>query len=192
MASRPPCLIDECESVQLARGYCNKHYKRLLRNGDPLVARRIRGLIRDPEGRKRCVGCQEWLPLTSFGANKNNSDGLGSNCRPCNVAYQRMRKFGLTNQAWLALLAKQGGRCAICGTADPGPKTWHVDHDHSCCPTPHRTSATTCGKCVRGLLCHLCNTALGGFRDDPAVLRAAIDYLRRTSTVQPRIMRGAR
>jgi hypothetical protein len=30
---------------------------------------------------------------------------------------------------------------------------------------------------VRALLCHHCNVSLGRFKDDPALLRAAADYL---------------
>jgi hypothetical protein len=30
---------------------------------------------------------------------------------------------------------------------------------------------------VRGMLCPLCNTSLGGFRDSTTVLQRAIDYL---------------
>jgi hypothetical protein len=49
-----------------------------------------------------------------------------------------------------------------------------VDHDHECCP-----GKTSCGKCVRGLLCHHCNTALGYARNNPTILRALADYLER-------------
>ena len=61
---------------------------------------------------------------------------------------------------------KQQGRCAICGTDEPGSKFkhFHVDHDH------------VTGQ-VRALLCSDCNTGLGKFRDDPDLLRAAATYI---------------
>lgn len=33
------CLIEECDSKQIARGWCSKHYQRWLRTGDPLKVR---------------------------------------------------------------------------------------------------------------------------------------------------------
>ncbi|UOY02503.1 endonuclease VII domain-containing protein [Blastococcus sp. PRF04-17] len=58
------------------------------------------------------------------------------------------------------MLEAQGGLCAICRAAP----AVHVDHDHV-------TGA------VRALLCFNCNGGLGQFKDDPAVLRAAADYV---------------
>jgi len=72
------------------------------------------------------------------------------------------RRYGMTAAEADFLLKKQGGICAICGTAPAS----HVDHDHE--------TGT-----VRQLLCFNCNGGLGQFKDDPAVLRAAADYVER-------------
>jgi len=79
-------------------------------------------------------------------------------------AYLR-RRFGITQADYDALLAEQGGGCAICGKP-PGKISLHVDHDHET------------GE-VRGLLCVGCNNALGQFRDDTALLQRAIGYVGR-------------
>lgn len=77
------------------------------------------------------------------------------------------RKFGITPEAYDAMVAAQDGRCAICGTEDTRPfGRLGVDHDH-------RT-----GK-VRALLCHGCNAGIGRLNDDPDLLRKAADYLER-------------
>lgn len=84
-------------------------------------------------------------------------------------------KYRLTLERYREILARQNGRCGICGADAPTDirtERFHVDHDHACCP-----GRKSCGKCVRGLLCHFCNTALGNFRDSPTVLRAALRYL---------------
>lgn len=56
-----------------------------------------------------------------------------------------------------------GPHCAICG-GKPGTKKLARDHCHS-------------SGIRRGNLCHLCNTGLGMFRDDPNLMREAIKYL---------------
>jgi len=91
---------------------------------------------------------------------------------------QRLRKdFNTTNEWYTQTLNSQGGACAICGTTVAGGRSprnrFHVDHNHSCCPTPGRS----CGKCLRGLLCFNCNLSLGHF-ETPELLEKALDYLR--------------
>ncbi len=83
------------------------------------------------------------------------------------------RQYGLTDAEHAALLVEQRGACAGCGKV-PGPKARQlsVDHDHSCCP-----GRTSCGRCVRGLLCADCNTTLGNFKDNPEQIRRLADYL---------------
>jgi len=73
------------------------------------------------------------------------------------------RDYGLDIERFEAMVVAQDGRCAIC-RQPPGSKGLHVDHHH------------VTGM-VRGLLCGPCNMGLGQFRDDPALLRAAADYL---------------
>lgn len=80
--------------------------------------------------------------------------------------YNLSGKYGLTEDDYAKILIVQGGRCAICRTDKPLGRggNFHVDHDHAT------------GK-VRGLLCHHCNTGIGGLRDSLVLLRAAITYL---------------
>lgn len=75
-------------------------------------------------------------------------------------------KYNLTLEEYDTILASQGFCCAICKTTETRNKYGHfvVDHDH-------RTGQ------VRGLLCDACNIGLGGFRDNPVSLEAAIRYL---------------
>lgn len=90
-------------------------------------------------------------------------------------AQKRQNNYGVTPEAYAAMLFSQANSCGICGTQEPGGiGGWHIDHDHACCAA----NCKSCGKCVRGVLCHYCNVALGNFGDDPAKLEAAITYLR--------------
>lgn len=92
---------------------------------------------------------------------------------------------GLTAGKYEQLYERQRGSCAICaraivrsytaekqGKRGPRPGGAFINHDHACCG-----GSRSCGKCVRGLLCHKCNIGLATFRDSPELLRAAIEYL---------------
>lgn len=91
------------------------------------------------------------------------------------LAAARKYLYGLTAEDLDALMAAQGGVCAICGSQPDPVRGLDVDHDHACCP-----GKQSCGKCIRGLLCNSCNLAIGKLRDDPAMLRRAADYLEGT------------
>jgi hypothetical protein len=80
-------------------------------------------------------------------------------------------KYGMTIADRDAMLASQGGVCAICGTDNPGrmsrsgkPGGWIVEHCHATMK-------------VRGIVCHGCNVMLGMSKDKPELLRAAAAYL---------------
>jgi hypothetical protein len=73
-------------------------------------------------------------------------------------------KYGVTLDQYEALALAQQRRCAICRRESGKPLC--VDHNHAS------------GQ-VRGLLCWHCNIALGKFQDDPMIVLAAWEYLRR-------------
>ena len=82
-------------------------------------------------------------------------------------AINRLYKYGITQDEFDSIYARQGGKCAICLVDfDEKERTTrpHVDHCH------------LTGK-VRGLLCLACNSGLGQFGDDLVMLTRALNYL---------------
>jgi hypothetical protein len=77
--------------------------------------------------------------------------------------YNNRYAYGISCLDREDLLVRQGGVCAIC--REPANPLC-IDHCH------------ISGQ-VRGLLCNQCNLGLGIYRDDPARLRSAADYLER-------------
>ena len=82
--------------------------------------------------------------------------------------HYNLRRYGLDEYDYEAMLKRQGGACAICGTADPGAGREHFSVDHD-----HRTGR------VRGLLCNSCNKGLGSLGDTADAVARALAYLRR-------------
>jgi hypothetical protein len=76
------------------------------------------------------------------------------------------KRYGLTLAQYNDMLASQGGVCAICRRQCESGRNLAVDHDH-------RTGE------VRGLLCRLCNQAIGQFRDNPITIWRALEYVAR-------------
>lgn len=74
-------------------------------------------------------------------------------------------RYGITPEEFKRKMERQGGVCAICGAKDSGKRSLHVDHCHET------------GE-FRGFLCSECNTGLGKFKEDVALMIRAIDYLR--------------
>lgn len=154
---------------------------------------------------KTCTRCRTLKPEEAFYRQKrrNGTFGLMGRCRECIAETNRLRRAEMTDtdravaaakkREWVsrnesrvrhwkrmtrigaslseddveAMLKAQDYACAICGAdEDSARRRFHLDHDHS-------TGA------VRAFLCARCNPGLGAFRDSPALLRAAADYLER-------------
>ena len=73
-------------------------------------------------------------------------------------------RYGLPPGGFEQWLTEQDYCCYLCREPlDLEKKRGiHIDHDHSCC-----RGNRSCGKCIRGLACHACNTGIGAFGDDP-------------------------
>ncbi len=107
----------------------------------------------------------------------------GPRCATCHGKEVKRRKgasherkvqsnFGLAPGEYDKLYRLQGGRCAICLRGKGITKRLAVDHDHACCTGP-----TSCGGCIRGLLCGRCNSMLAHARDELDFFIRAHRYL---------------
>jgi len=145
---------------------------------DPSSGRYVRRHA--PEGHKLCGRCGHTKPLEDFPRTSRNKDGRGSRCKPCASAATRewraahpdlpawrrallLSSYGLTQETFDAMLARQGGGCALCN-APAATTRIVVDHDHQT------------GR-VRGLLCVSCNAAIGKLGDSAEALRYVVTYL---------------
>ena len=81
---------------------------------------------------------------------------------------RRFKRHNITKEQYELLLSKHSGNCWICKDI----KASVIDHDHSCC-----SGAWSCGKCIRGVLCSNCNTAIGLLKDSKNLLEQAKEYL---------------
>lgn len=146
------CLVDGCKNRLYAKGLCNMHWGRAYTAGDPGEAEPRRTRY-EPGQTCAIPACDRRARWAGY----------------CGTHNKRFRRFGITPEELDALVRVQNGRCAICGTPDPGAQTsgeWCIDHDH------------VTGK-IRGLLCSRCNTGIGMLRDDPDVIASAFEYVRR-------------
>lgn len=90
--------------------------------------------------------------------------------------------FNLSFDDYLQMFNAQNGVCAICKQPETHKrqgklKMLAVDHDH-------KTGA------IRGLLCSDCNTGIGKLKDDPMVIRSAIQYLEKSRMMANRTDRA--
>ena len=135
-----------------------------------------------PDGMKPCSHCKTIKPLADFQRNSSRYDGHTHWCRDCLRAHYRANtqsiadrtlrsRYGIPKGRYEKLLVAQDGKCAICGSDDPGRRgneglrRFAIDHIHDN------------GKRVRGLLCDTCNKGIGQLKDSPELLRKAADYL---------------
>mgnify|MGYP003979568017 CR=1 FL=1 len=104
---------------------------------------------------------------------KNNAQSRDCSLfKPHNKKYESkslsriVNKYNIASDEFIALKKRQNGLCAICNEEASKKEGIELAVDHN-----HKT-----GK-VRGLLCSLCNMAIGTLNDDTNLLNNAIQYL---------------
>jgi hypothetical protein len=165
-----PCVFNACTGgkANAETGLCAGHYRQLRKGYElqPLIpGKQVRQNFNGDE--KLCNTCKRWFPLNSFGPAKGLSGGVSNMCRRCHACW----KYNITSLDYEVRLKEQAYGCKICNKSGV---PLFVDHDHSCCP-----GNRSCGKCIRALLCHKCNSGLGMFNDNEETLSRALAYIRR-------------
>lgn len=189
------CKVAPCGRKVFGHGYCNMHYKRWRKTGDPGPAESIYrtgcsvfsceephaalGFCDTHYTRFRSSGEIPTTPIRRYGAKKPEcsrkfcsieslSKGL------CSKHYSRAQLYrsydpDFTWDKYDKLWDAQDGSCGICeDDLVWDSKLTHVDHDHTLLK-------------IRGLLCATCNMGLGSFKDNVDKLQKAVAYLTKSS-----------
>ena len=125
---------------------------------------------------KKCKKCGKRKDVSNFKPRR----GICNKCQQARITgWNRenrdarkytIQQYGLTVEAFEAMLAEQHGVCGICGQPETKLSRWgtimslSIDHNH------------TTGE-VRGLLCARCNMTIGQVNEDTEVLSRMINYL---------------
>jgi hypothetical protein len=151
---------EPCGLPAIGDGLCNGHYQQKQR-GKPLVPLHTLRISQEraeelrSQGMKWCPLCSSAKPFEAFPRKASAIDNCSQYCSPCSADYQIANRFGFPSVDTLREFRESRDyRCDICKRQwqEDGP-AFHIDHDGSCCGRNK-----SCGKCVRGYLCQMCNT----------------------------------
>lgn len=197
--NRMECSRLNCTAPINARGLCKRHYQRSVQGLPPEPTR---GATVHPDGSPKTCSVEDCTkPVLALGLCQTDYhrkwgiengrvakpltycpvDGCGRVkayrsviCKRCN---QFRWRFSLTVEATIESWKYENRHCTNPGCLST--ESLHMDHDHSCCPAGKfpQSSKVSCGECVRGWLCHPCNTTLGQMQEDPRRIGGLLRYL---------------
>ena len=150
------CFVEGCKALTVryrtdAGPCCNSHYLMMQRGG---TVERI------------CKECNNSFVYIS------REDHSGNRCLPCTKLWRNMKEkaytcksHGLTLHNYFEIYNAQNGKCKLCSFESDNLV---LDHDHKCCAPfdilrGGGKGRSSCGKCIRGLLCHNCNLIVGNY-----------------------------
>jgi len=141
---------------------------------------------------KKCNKCGEEKDLELFAKGTGYKDGRRGTCKKCHTAYvtkyyndrpdkkaaknkmnniyqANWKRHHITEEKFIEMFKLHNGLCHSCKEN----AAMVIDHDHKCCNKPR-----SCGKCVRGLLCNQCNTAVGLLGDNRQKIKKLLEYIK--------------
>jgi hypothetical protein len=95
-------------------------------------------------------------------------NGCESDAKKKNLCVKHYDESKNTTKTAQEIFEMKKGGCEVCGSHE----RLTLDHDHSCCPT-----GKSCNNCIRGILCHKCNTAAGLLDDDTERMVSLAAYI---------------
>lgn len=169
------CKVKSCSRKRWGKKeYCRTHYRRwknygdayadiLIKDGSKLSLANQRKILQAKPGYQYCQQCEKYKKTEEF------PEARPCMCKYCERNIGLKKIYGIDNEDYNKLLKKQKGRCALCGTKNPGRRYnfFCIDHDHKT-------------RKVRGLLCWICNAhVIGGIEARKIPVDRIAKYLQR-------------
>lgn len=145
------CNIEGCDNRRMkGRSYCIEHV--------PLAPERKRRTKAEATC-ELCGTLHGWYESNlEWNIRPDLQDLYRRTCKDCRGGYMgAIQNHSLDTTLALRLISAT--HCELCHQrfgAKSGRRKSIVDHDHECC-----RGVASCGRCVRGIVCHTCNGRLG-------------------------------
>ena len=174
-----PCGVEGCPKTAVTKGVCQSHYNKVKQAAQKKICS-FDGCDRKHESKGFCKTHagqlrrgQELKAIRTWGVYSKGEACLVDECPTQSMSKGLCGKhFKWADNYKIPLTVmnqlEQIKECQGCGAT----ARLSIDHDHACCK-----GKTSCGKCVRGILCISCNATLGHAKDDMDRLKGLIEYL---------------
>jgi hypothetical protein len=177
------CKSIDCFRPSQAKGYCDKHYRRFIKYGDPEIVhifkpKKCLDKVCDRNSKSKGYCDKHYRRFIKTGTSELQKivrscsvDGCIRRHMAkdlCSLHYEMSRNNVVIDDSAAKIIEQHNGLCDICSSSSPGfgRKRLCIDHDHA-------TGV------VRGMLCQKCNIVIGNFNDDIDLLQRAIKYLKK-------------